>query len=392
MSLSLFKSQYSLDWTVFYWAWYIALAPAVGAFIVNISNNKTIRELIFGALIVGSLGCIFHIGVLSNISIYFYENGILDAPKIYADESLTSHALVIETVSSLNYGTLFLILFTIIAVVFLCTTYDSLSYILAAASMKNFKDMPSRSLRVFFAIILMIQPALIMFLGGKDSFMWLLVVISVPLMIIYLFLILSYFKNAIKFKNHRANIFEKNPFDVNKTSIIFVIGAGMDHRIILMFNLENLYNQFNILGIDLPGHGYTSGPIVDSIRDHTHFCIDVFNEIGIKKPIVIGHSWGGLVALDLATEFENEMTICMNIAYPFLVGDMLLDYAKGNLDQAVEFLMKYGIYKFPKTEIKTKGFGTMGSGFYGRSKEKLNHLMEQKLLKMTQKERLSYIL
>ena len=98
--LPLFKSQYSLDWTVFYWAWYIALAPAVGAFIVNISNNKTIRELIFGALIVGSLGCIFHIGVLSNISIYFYENGILDAPKIYADESLTSHALVIETVLS----------------------------------------------------------------------------------------------------------------------------------------------------------------------------------------------------------------------------------------------------------------------------------------------------
>ena len=46
---------------------------------------------------------------------------------------------------------------------------------------------------------------------------------------------------------------------------------------------------------------------------------------------------------------------------------MLLDYAKGNLDQAVEFLMKYGIYKFPKTKIKTKGFGTMGSGFYGRS-------------------------
>jgi len=200
LSLSLFKSQYSLDWTVFYWAWYIALAPAVGAFIVNISNNKTVRELIFGALIVGSLGCIFHIGVLSNISIYFYENGILDAPKIYADQSLTSHALVIETISSLNYGTLFLILFTVIAVVFLCTTYDSLSYILAAASMKNFKDMPSRSLRVLFAIILMIQPALIMFLGGKDSFMWLLVVISVPLMIIYLFLILSILKNAIKFK------------------------------------------------------------------------------------------------------------------------------------------------------------------------------------------------
>ena len=172
----------------------------------------------------------------------------------------------------------------------------------------------------------------------------------------------------INLKNHRANIFEKNPYDKQKISIVFVPGAGMDHRIISMFDLEDLYREYNILGIDLPGHGYTSGPIVDSIRDHTNFCIDVFKEINIKKPIVIGHSWGGLVALDLSTEFDNSMTICMNIAYPFLVGDMLLDHAKGNLDQAVEFLMKYGIYKFPETEIKTKGFGTMGSGFYGRTK------------------------
>ena len=44
----------------------------------------------------------------------------------------------------------------------------------------------------------------------------------------------------LNLKNHRANIFEKNPFDVNKTSIIFVPGAGMDHRIISMFNLEDL--------------------------------------------------------------------------------------------------------------------------------------------------------
>ena len=200
LPLSLVKSEYSLDWTVFYWAWYIALAPAVGAFIVNISNNKTVRELIFGALIIGSLGCIFHIGILSNISIYFYETNILDAPKIYEDQSLTSHALVVETISMLNFGTLFLILFSIIAIIFLCTTYDSISYILATASMKNFKDKPSRGLRVFFAIIIMIQPALIMFLGGKDSFMWLLVVISVPLMVIYIFLIFSIFVNANKLK------------------------------------------------------------------------------------------------------------------------------------------------------------------------------------------------
>ena len=170
----------------------------------------------------------------------------------------------------------------------------------------------------------------------------------------------------LNLKNHKANIFEKNSFDSSKTSIVFLPGAGMDHRIVSMFSLESLYEKYNILGIDLPGHGYTSGPIVSSIRDHTNFCIDVFNETDIKSPIVIGHSWGGLVALDLSTEFQNKMTICMNIAYPFLVGEMLVDHAKGNVDQAVEFLTKYGVYKFPKTKIKTKGFGTIVSGFYGR--------------------------
>ena len=93
-----------------------------------------------------------------------------------------------------------MLLFAIIAVVFFSNTYVSLSHILESASMKNFKDTPSKNLRVFFAIILMIQTALIMFLGGKDAFMCLLVLISVPLMFIYIFLIISIFKNAIKLR------------------------------------------------------------------------------------------------------------------------------------------------------------------------------------------------
>ena len=40
-----------------------------------------------------------------------------------------------------------------IAIIFLCTTYDSSSYILATAAMKNFKDEPSRNLRLFFALL-----------------------------------------------------------------------------------------------------------------------------------------------------------------------------------------------------------------------------------------------
>tara|TARA_B100001063_G_scaffold218866_1_gene222554 strand:+ start:671 stop:1417 length:747 start_codon:yes stop_codon:yes gene_type:complete len=132
--------------------------------------------------------------------------------------------------------------------------------------------------------------------------------------------------------------------------------------------MESLKNDYNILAIDLPGHGYTTGPLLYDVESHTEIVKQVLNELKLNQLILSGHSWGGLVALDLSTQYKNEMTLCMNIAYPFLVGDILLDYAKGNLDQAVEFLMKYGVYKMPETEIKTTGFGVKGSGFYGRSK------------------------
>ena len=135
---------------------------------------------------------------------------------------------------------------------FLCTTYDSLSYILATASMKNFIDKPTRSLRVFFAIILMIQPVSNNVYGWKRL---IYVAFSCNICTIndYLHILnITIFKNAIKFKKIIEQISLKNPFDVDKTSIVFIPGAGMDHRIISMFNLDDLDNEYNVLGIDLP--------------------------------------------------------------------------------------------------------------------------------------------
>ena len=172
----------------------------------------------------------------------------------------------------------------------------------------------------------------------------------------------------IQLKSHKAHVFTKNDIDSSKSTIVMIPGAGMDHRTLSMFKLDKIKDDFNIIAIDLPGHGYTTGPLFNDVGSHTKFCVDLLNELNLKNLIFTGHSWGGLIALDLSTKYQNEMTICMNIAYPFLVGDILLDYAKGNLDQSVEFLMKYGIYKMPETEIKTTGFGVKGSGFYGRSK------------------------
>ena len=172
----------------------------------------------------------------------------------------------------------------------------------------------------------------------------------------------------IQLQCHKAHVFIKNGLDASKKNFVFIPGAGMDHRTLSMFKFGSLEEEYNIVAIDLPGHGYTSGPLIHDVEGHTKFCIELFEHIELNNPIFVGHSWGGLVALNLSLKVSNTMTICMNIAYPFLVGDLLLEHAKGNLDQAVEFLTKYGVYRLPEVEIKTQGFGVKGSGFYGRSK------------------------
>jgi glycine betaine transporter len=43
------------DWTIFFWATWIAWAPYVGAFIARISRGRTIREFLVGVLIAPSL-------------------------------------------------------------------------------------------------------------------------------------------------------------------------------------------------------------------------------------------------------------------------------------------------------------------------------------------------
>ena len=44
----------------------------------------------------------------------------------------------------------------------------------------------------------------------------------------------------IQLKNHKAHVFVKNEIDSSKKNLIFIAGAGMDHRTISMFNMGSI--------------------------------------------------------------------------------------------------------------------------------------------------------
>ena len=193
-------TEISLDWSVFYWAWWYALAPMVGTFLVNISNNRTLREVIFGSILIGTLGCVLSMTILSNLSIHLFESGAINAPDILENKIYSREELVVNSIMSLNFGYILLIGFAFIIIIFLCTTYDSASYVLASASMKDSTISGSKSLRLVFAFLLVVQPTLLMYLNGVDSFKWIMVIFSVPLLFINCLLIYSILQNVYRIR------------------------------------------------------------------------------------------------------------------------------------------------------------------------------------------------
>ena len=57
------------NWTLFYWAWWIAWSPFVGMFIARISRGRTIREFVVGVLFVPSAFTFFWMTVFGNTAI-----------------------------------------------------------------------------------------------------------------------------------------------------------------------------------------------------------------------------------------------------------------------------------------------------------------------------------
>jgi BCCT family betaine/carnitine transporter len=76
------ESRFVEDWTIFYWAWWIAYGPFVGLFVTRISRGRTFREVVLGMLIYGSLGCALFYLVLGNYSLGLQLSGELDVLSI----------------------------------------------------------------------------------------------------------------------------------------------------------------------------------------------------------------------------------------------------------------------------------------------------------------------
>jgi BCCT family betaine/carnitine transporter len=169
------------DWTVFYWAWWIAYGPFVGLFVTRISRGRTIREVVVGMLLLGSLGVWLFFLVLGNHSLGLQLSGQLDVVEIM--QSCGGNAAVVAGLNTLPMAGLIIGMFAVVAVIFVSTTYDSASYTLAATATQSLdvSEDPPRWHRVFWAVAIAILPIGLMYAGGIKEAQTATLVVSLPL-------------------------------------------------------------------------------------------------------------------------------------------------------------------------------------------------------------------
>ena len=176
----------------------------------------------------------------------------------------------------------------------------------------------------------------------------------------------------LKTNSGTAYIHNFDSLDSEKEIVLFIPGAGMDHRVAdLISPNPKIFNK--VLSIDLPGHGGSTPTGAKSIQEYASFISNCIKEIDISGIHLCGHSMGGLVAMELAASDSKlfKSVTLFNCQYPLFVGSALLDGSSRNLDGAADFLTKYGIHKLPKIEKPKKTFGSMGSSFYKKTDGKV---------------------
>jgi len=85
------------------------------------------------------------------------------------------------------------------------------------------------------------------------------------------------------------------------SAIVLLHGVLFDGRM-WKGQIEPLSSLGRVVVLDGPGHGRSEAPPRFSLEDHAEAMLDVFAELGIARAVLVGLSWGGMVAMRVAVQ------------------------------------------------------------------------------------------
>ncbi len=134
------------------------------------------------------------------------------------------------------------------------------------------------------------------------------------------------------------------PFDAGQDSVVFMHGAGMDHTIWALQTRYFAHHGRSVLAPDLPGHGRSAGPALDSIAAMAAWVDAFLQAAGVTTAALVGHSMGALIALETAARFPDRVrALALLGAAPRMpVHPDLLAAAEANEHLAYDLVTSWG--------------------------------------------------
>ena len=132
--------------------------------------------------------------------------------------------------------------------------------------------------------------------------------------------------------------------DKKKTTIVLMHGSGLTHIVWSLHEQFYLSQGFNVLSVDLPGHGNSEGPSLKSIEEISGWIKSLMLKADVSKVILVGHSQGCLVGIDFASRYPESIEKLVLVAgsYRMPVNQDLIDLAEEGDEKALLLMMKWG--------------------------------------------------
>ena len=212
-------------WTIQYWAWWCSWAPFVGLFIARISRGRTIREFIFGVLVIPSMFGILWFTVFGNTAIWLNDGEAAGAlgQMISSPETLLFKFLDYLPLSGVT-GLVSLVVISL----FFITSADSGIYVLNNIASRDKSLAAPRWQAVMWGILMSVVAIVLMQSGGLANLQAMTLLVALPFAMLMLLMCFSLWKGLNA---------DKKYFDtkVNPTSI-FWTGDKWKERLEQMMN------------------------------------------------------------------------------------------------------------------------------------------------------------
>lgn len=196
------------NWSIFYWGWAVSFATFVGLFVARISKGRTIKEFIFGAVMVPTLATMLWYSTFGGTALHFIQNLGMTELGTYVTEDVST--ALFYFLQNFPFS-IFLIFVTVVSlIIFFVTSADSTVYVLGMLSESTIE--PTNKIKILWGLVISGVAIALLLSGGLRPLQTASVVAGLPFTIIMLGMCFSFIKSIreenISSQNEEITVFQ----------------------------------------------------------------------------------------------------------------------------------------------------------------------------------------